>query len=96
MKLMMAKDVAHTLGISLGTLYRMVRTGKLPAIRIGTGRGLRFDLDEVRSALAKEVSRPEPLPSDDPLLTIHDLAVDSGIKDLAQHHDHYLYGLPPK
>lgn len=98
MGLITAKQIARALGISLGTLYRMVRTGKLPAIRIGTGRGLRFDLDEVKSALAKEPfrSQPRPLIADEPLLTIHQLAVDSGIKDLAQHHDHYLYGLPPK
>lgn len=96
MKLMTAKELARTLGISLGTVYKMVSKGKLPAIRIGTGRTLRFDPDEVRNALAKERSRPSPPygSEDDPLVTIHELAVETGIKDLAQHHDRYLYGLP--
>ncbi len=30
----------------------------------------------------------------DPLLDIEDIAVDTGIPDLAEHHDHYLYGVP--
>lgn len=29
----------------------------------------------------------------DPLLDIKDIAVETGIKDLAEHHDHYLYGV---
>jgi hypothetical protein len=28
----------------------------------------------------------------DPLLDLEDIAVETGIPDLAQHHDHYLYG----
>jgi excisionase family DNA binding protein len=98
MNVMTAKELAQTLGISPGTVYKMVNAGKLPAIRIGTGRTLRFDLDEVKKALAKELPR---LPShrasaEDPLLTIHRLAIETGIKDLAQRHDHYLYGLPAR
>jgi len=30
----------------------------------------------------------------DPLLGLKDIAVDTGIEDLAEHHDHYLYGTP--
>lgn len=30
----------------------------------------------------------------DPLLDLEDIAVETGIPDLAQHHDHYLYGVP--
>ncbi len=98
MKLMTAKELARTLGISLGTVYKMVRTGKVRAIRIGTGRSLRFDLDEVRKALAEGPARPSPprVGGEDPLLTIHKLAVETGIKDLAEHHDRYLYGLPAR
>ncbi len=98
MTLMKAKELARTLGISPGTLYKMVRAGKLRAIRIGTGRTLRFDLDEVREALAQAPARPSPprVGGEDPLLTIHELAVETGIKDLAQHHDRYLYGLPAR
>jgi len=29
----------------------------------------------------------------DPLLGIEDISVETGIPDLAQHHDHYLYGV---
>lgn len=28
----------------------------------------------------------------DPLFGLKDIAVETGIKDLAEHHDHYLYG----
>lgn len=28
----------------------------------------------------------------DPLFELKDIAVETGIKDLAEHHDHYLYG----
>lgn len=98
MRLMTAKELARTLGISLGTVYKMVSTGKLPTIRIGSGRTLRFDPDAVRNALGKEPFRPSPprASGDDPLVRIHELAVETGIKDLAQHHDHYLYGLPAR
>ncbi len=30
----------------------------------------------------------------DPLFGLKDIAVETGIKDLAVHHDHYLYGVP--
>ena len=30
----------------------------------------------------------------DPLLDLKNIAVDTGIKDLAENHDHYLYGVP--
>ena len=29
----------------------------------------------------------------DPLLDLKNVAVETGIKDLAEHHDHYLYGV---
>ena len=29
----------------------------------------------------------------DPLLDLRDIAVETGIKDLAEHHDHYLYSI---
>lgn len=30
----------------------------------------------------------------DPLLDLKNIAIETGIKDLAEHHDHYLYGTP--
>ncbi|MDK2744625.1 MAG: helix-turn-helix domain-containing protein [Nitrospira sp. BO4] len=49
--LLNATQCAIALGIPKSSLYRMVQEG-LPAFRIGQhGRGLRFDLAEVREAL---------------------------------------------
>lgn len=49
--LLNATQCAMALGLPKSSLYRMVRAG-LPAFRIGQrGRGLRFDLCEVREAL---------------------------------------------
>jgi hypothetical protein len=36
----------------------------------------------------------EPQPDQDPLLAMTDLAVDTGVQDLATNIDHYLYGHP--
>ena len=32
----------------------------------------------------------------DPLFDLRNIAVETGIKDLAEHHDHYLYGVTIK
>lgn len=49
--LVTARECAIALGVPKSSLYRMVRVG-LPAYRIGQrGRGLRFDVAEVRAAL---------------------------------------------
>jgi hypothetical protein len=37
-----------------------------------------------------------PKRSSDPITTIKDIAVRTGIPDLADQHDHYLYGLPKR
>ena len=99
MSILTAKELAKKLGVTEGTVYRMAKAGIIPVVRIGTGRSLRFDFEDVKSALTK----PSPPPSvphrktgEDPLFTLHELAVETGIKDLAQHHDHYLYGVPIK
>lgn len=34
-----------------------------------------------------------PPPSPAPIYQVHQYAVDTGIHDLAAHHDHYLYGV---
>jgi excisionase family DNA binding protein len=99
MKLLTVKELGRILGVTAGTVYRMVGLGRIPTIRIGTGRSLRFDLDQVKEALAGALpthpSFHEP-GVQDPLLTLAELAVETGIKDLAQNHDHYLYGVPLK
>jgi excisionase family DNA binding protein len=99
MNLLTAKELAKKLGVTIGTVYRMVRSGIIPAVRIGIGRSLRFDFEEVKAALSKPHAT-SPLPqreaTKDPLLALHELAIETGIKDLAQNHDHYLYGIPIK
>lgn len=81
------------LRLSLGTVYKMVRDGTIPTVRVGTGRTLRFDPDAVKRALTKRAPSPRPRGRSeaDPLLAIHELSVETGLKDLAEHHDHYLY-----
>ena len=98
MNLLTAKETAQKLGVTIGTLYRMARAGIIPAVRIGTGRGLRFEFEEVKAALAQRSAPPthRPKAAKDPLFTLDKLAIETGIKDLAEHHDHYLYGVPIK
>ena len=99
MALFTTKQIARELGVTIGTVYRMVHAGIIPAIRVGVGRSLRFNLEHVKTSLTKQLS-PPAIPrrksTKDPLLTLHELAIETGIKDLAQHHDHYLYGIPIK
>ena len=99
MSLFTTKQIAKELGVTIGTVYRMVHAGIIPAIRVGVGRSLRFNLEDVKTALTKQLS-PTALSrrktTKDLLLTLHELAIETGIKDLAQHHDHYLYGIPIK
>lgn len=40
-------EAAHLLSISLRTLYRLIKAGKIPTI--GTGRLLRFAVDDLRA-----------------------------------------------
>ena len=54
-----------------------------PGIRLPEGAAVRIELEPA-------ASREEP----DPLLRMADLAVDTGIPDLATNIDHYLYGHP--
>lgn len=98
MSLITTQELAQKLGVTIGTVYRMAKTGVIPAIRVGTGRRLRFDFEEVKSALSGSPSAVTSPWRDrkDPLFNLPKLAIETGIKDLAQHHDHYLYGIPIK
>ena len=49
----------------------------------------------VRLLIFKEEPKAENT-SKNPLLAIDDWAVDMGIEDLSEQHDHYLYGIPKK
>jgi len=99
MSLLTTKELSKRLGVTIGTIYRMAHSGFIPTIRIGTGRSLRFDFEEVKTALSQPPSVssfPRRKAVVDPLFTLHKYAIETGIKDLAQNHNHYLYGVPIK
>ncbi len=50
-RLVTIDDVAEMLQVSVATVRRLVRSGKIPAVRVG--RCLRFDPDEVMVALRR-------------------------------------------
>ena len=58
MALFTTKQIAKELGVTIGTVYRMVHTGIIPAIRVGVGRSLRFNIEDVKTALTKQFSPP--------------------------------------
>lgn len=56
MRLLTLREVAHYLRVHPGTVYRLVRAGCLPAIRVG--RDLRFDIRAVDEWLANGGTAP--------------------------------------
>jgi hypothetical protein len=66
-----------------------VRNGAIvldPGVELPEGTQVRIELD-----LSEVVDRR---PESDPLFRMTDLAVETGISDLATNADHYLYGHP--
>lgn len=58
-RLVKAKEAATALGMGIGSLYRLARTGKLCGVysvgpKLG---GLRFDLEEIRLSLRRPTVR---------------------------------------
>lgn len=50
-------ELARELGLSRQTVLRLASDGKIPCIKLPTGRGdFRFDLDQVLLALTPKVS----------------------------------------
>ncbi len=47
----------------------------------------------LKAGIKKSRKRGKVKKEKDPLLDLRDVAVETGIKDLAEHHDHYLYGI---
>ena len=47
----------------------------------------------LKAGIKKSRKRGKVKKEKDPLLDLRDIAVETGIKDLAEHHDHYLYGI---
>ena len=62
-----------------------------PGVNLPEGASVRVETEPVVSC---EPAPGSPAPEDDPLWSIPDLAVDTGIPDLAVNLDHYLYGHP--
>ena len=54
---MNARELADLLGLTLGTIYKKVRRGEIPVVRIG--RSVRFPRDEIERWLHEEM-RAEP------------------------------------
>jgi len=56
---------------------------------------LEYD-SEVRVLILKEDNSQKKSDTQNPLLAIDNWAIDMGIEDLSEQHDHYLYGVPKK
>ena len=93
MKLITANQVARRLGVRVETIYRYVRDGKLPSMRVG-GRW-KFSLPDIEKALRsgngkRGSGRKRVLdPNDDPILRVIGIGSDG---HLAEDIDHHLYG----
>jgi excisionase family DNA binding protein len=48
-----AKEAAHRLGIGLTTTYKLLRLGRLPAVRVGTRPNFRVPVRAIEEALAE-------------------------------------------
>ena len=73
------------------TYHGRVENGTIivdPGVELPEGAQVRIELD------VPEQLRPSP--TRDPLFRMTDLAVDTGIPDLATNADHYLYGHPKR
>ncbi len=49
-------DVAKQLGLSVGTVDNLIRSGELPAFRIGSS--VRIPADELEKILARRIATP--------------------------------------
>lgn len=58
-QLVTAGEVAEILGVTVGTVRRWARAGRIPIIRLSP-RVLRFDPEAVLSALAAEAGAEKP------------------------------------
>jgi excisionase family DNA binding protein len=67
-QLLYAKDVAHVLGISVKTVHKMVREGKLGCVQVTT-KERRFTEEQVRAYISAQSKEPEEVRIDTPLAT---------------------------
>ena len=89
-------EAAEYLRCSVYTIRRYVKSGKLPRLRLGGARELRFrreDLENLLQPDGGEEKLRSSVPSETPFFSVGSRAGRTGISDLARNHDHYLYGL---
>jgi excisionase family DNA binding protein len=74
-----ARQLAEVLQISLSTIHRLRRQGRIPAVMV-TPRIIRFNLRDVRSALAEQ---PIPdKPNEEPVIKIKQKGHQLAFEDL--------------
>ena len=47
----------------------------------------------LKTGMKENIKKVSAKKGKDPLFDLRNIAVETGIKDLAEHHDHYLYGV---
>jgi excisionase family DNA binding protein len=92
--LMTVDELAEYLGITRDTVYRKVKAGEIPSIRIG--RLLRFPKKTIENWLGQKITYAGEMKPRDEQEVIHLLlklgGVCTGPEDLSDAHDKYLYG----
>jgi excisionase family DNA binding protein len=92
--LMTVDELAEYLGITRDTVYRKVKAGEIPSIRIG--RLLRFPKKTIENWLGQKITYAREMKPRDEQEVIHLLlklgGVCTGPEDLSDAHDKYLYG----
>ena len=62
-QLLTAAEVAEQLRVSTMTIYRLIRSGELPAVRVG--RNYRVPVEDLAAYLAGQVVDPDTMDLDD-------------------------------
>jgi excisionase family DNA binding protein len=93
-ELMTVDELAEYLGVTRDTVYRKVKTGEIPSIRIG--RLLRFPKKVIEDWLWQKTTHVRgKKPKDEKeviQLLLSSAGVCTGPEDLSDAHDRYLYG----
>jgi excisionase family DNA binding protein len=64
--MMTVKEVARALGVSLATAYNLVHGGKIPAVRVGLGRGtIRVREEDLEAFVAASRITPPVSPAEE-------------------------------
>ena len=93
-ELMTVGELAEYLGVTPDTVYRKVKSGEIPSIRIG--RLLRFPKKTIENWLEQKTIHAGGKKPKDEKEVIHLLLNSAGVctgpEDLSDAHDKYLYG----